>query len=124
MLRLYHPAIVIVHDLSVPAIFPLTFRLQRLGLQVDAAAADAADHEEPLVLAMSQQQRVLHAAQALSLQLPANPVTTNPPPPISMSGDPEPLPHLPPPPPTPRVYSINEADLQVMCDVRCVMCDK
>jgi hypothetical protein len=78
-----------------------------------SAAAESPDAEEPLVLAMSLQQRALRAVQALSLQLPRNPVTDDPPAPISLSGEPELLPHLPPPPPAPRLYSVNAADLQV-----------
>jgi hypothetical protein len=86
--------------------------LQRWGVPVDAAA-DASVSEEPLMIAISLQQRVLQAALDLSLQLPQNPITCNPPPPISLSGEPEPLPHLPPPPPAPRVYSVSVADVQV-----------
>lgn len=90
--------------------------LQRWGLEYDTLS-ESADAEEPLVLALLLQQRALHAVKALMLQLPTNSLMTDPPPPISLSGDPEPLPHLPPPPPTPRVYSVNASDLQVICDV-------
>lgn len=94
---------------------PLT-DLQRWGLENDTLS-ESADAEEPLVLALLLQQRALHAVRALFLQLPSNSLMTDPPLPISLSGDPEPLPHLPPPPPTPRVYSLNASDLQVICDV-------
>jgi hypothetical protein len=86
---------------------------QRRGISVDTAA-DSAATDEPLVMAMSLQQRVLQAAHVLSLQIPQNPITANPPAPISLSGEPEHLPHLPPPPPAPRVYSVNVADVQVI----------
>ena len=85
---------------------------QRWGIVLDTAA-DSTATEEPLVMAMSLQQRVLQAAHVLSLQIPQNPITANPPAPISLSGEPEQLPHLPPPPPAPRVYSVNVADVQV-----------
>jgi hypothetical protein len=89
---------------------PLT--LQHWGIQVDAAV-DSTATEEPLVIAISLQQRVLQAAKDLSLHLPENPITSNPPAPISLSGEPEPPPHLPPPPPTPRVYSVDVSSVQV-----------
>ena len=68
--------------------------LQRWGVEVAAAADEAI--EEPLLLAVTMQQRLLQAADALSLQLPSTPITSRPPPPISLSGD------LDPPPPISR----------------------
>jgi hypothetical protein len=86
--------------------------MQRWCIEVDASASQSAA-DEPLVLAMFMQQRVLEVVEELSLQLPPNPLTTAPPPPISSSGDAEPLPHLPAAAPTPRIFSVNNTDLQV-----------
>jgi hypothetical protein len=100
--------------LSLLTTLALTLDFQLAGIEICAAAdSPDAEVEEPLVLAMSLQQRALQAVQALSLQLPQNPITANPPAPISLSGEPEHLPHLPPPPPAPRLYSVDATDLQV-----------
>jgi hypothetical protein len=94
--------------------------LQRWRVQLDSEV-DSSSTEEPLLLAMTMQKRVLEMAQHLSLQLLPSPITTDPPPPISLSGEPEHLPHLPPPPAFPRLYSINAADIQVACDTQYVL---
>jgi len=92
--------------------------LQLCGLEVATTADDSGLQEEPLELALTLQQHVLQAAEALSLQLPTAIITSSLPPPMSFLGDSKPPPtHLPPPPLTNRVFPVNADDVQVLCVV-------